>query len=298
MVKKLLFFTLAFGLGLFFFSNCSGFNYQELMTWEEYYSQPRAKPYVFKMETTKGDLLYYGVFHTVDCKNPQIREIERKWEEFRPTVAFSEGGVWPLEKSKEEAIKLHGEQGLLRYLAARDQVVIKSIEPGGLQEAKYLPNNFPPERIKVFYVLRQAVINRMMKKDPEDTTYVNHVLANLSKLRDFKCKPNTLDEFEEMVSVFFPDLKDWRMVPCTWFCSATSESDRWTCHISRVVNEFRNKAMIRSLVREIIKGERVFAVVGRSHVVMQEPVLRSALRKFRKFSLVGEYGRLNRKQAQ
>jgi hypothetical protein len=293
-VKKLSFFALALSFGLTFFSNCSGFNYEELMTWEEYYSQPRLKPYVFEMHTTKGDLLYYGVFHTVDSKNPQIREIERNWEKFKPTVAFGEGGIWPLEQSKEEAIKQHGEQGLLRYLAARDNVVIKSIEPNNVQEALCLLRNFPPDRIKVFYVLRKAAVNRMMKKDPKDTTFVDHVLNNLSRLRDFKCRPNTLDEFEEMVSYFFPDLKDWRMVPCTWFCSATSESDRWTSQMSRAVNDFRNKAMIRFLIREIKKGERVFAVVGRSHVVMQEPVLRSALRKFRKFILIGEYGRMNK----
>jgi hypothetical protein len=137
----------------------------------------------------------------------------------------------------------------------------------------------------------------MMKKDPEDTIYVNHVLNRLSRLRDFKCRPKTLDEFEEMVSHFFPGLEDWRMVPCGWFCSATSESERWTNHMCRAVNDFRNKAMIRLLVREIKKGERVFAVVGRSHVVMQEPVLRSALRKFQKFILIREYGRLNREEA-
>ncbi len=94
-----------------------------------------------------------------------------------------------------------------------------------------------------------------------------------------------------MVSYFFPDLKDWRMVPLNWFCSATSKSERWTNQMSRVVNDFRNKVMIKLLIREIRKGERVFAVAGCSHVVMQEPVLRSTLKKN---SIIGEYGRMNK----
>ena len=289
MVRKLRFFTLVLGFGLVFFLGCSGFNYEELMTWEEYYSQPRDKPYVLELNTINGDLLYYGVLHTVDPDNPLLSDIEREWENFRPTVAFSEGGICPLEKSKDEAIKLHGEQGLLRYLAARDQVVIKSIEPCRLDEAIYLLNTFPAHRIKVFYALRQAAINRMLKRDPNDITYVNYILNKLSRLRHFRCKPHTLADFEEMVYFFSPGLKDWRMVPLTWFCSATSESERWTNQVSRLVNDFRNKAMIKLLIREIRKGERVFAVTGCSHVIMQEPVLRSALKEI---SVAGEYGRM------
>ena len=287
MLKKLFLFTLALSVSLTFFSNCSGFNYEGLMTWEEYYSQPRLKPYVLELNAIKGDLLYYGVFHTVDPNNPQISEIERIWNQFRPTVVFGEGGICPLEKSKAEAIKRHGEQGLLRYLAARDNVAYKSIEPRRLEEAIYLLNNFPAERIKVYYVLRKAAVNRMMKRDPEDNTYVTYVLNKLSRLREFRCSPNTLDELEDMVSYLFPGLNDWRRVPSSWLCSATSKSEKWTNQMSRVVNDYRNKVMIKLLVREIKKGERVFAVAGRSHVVMQEPVLRSALRKI---SLKGEYG--------
>jgi hypothetical protein len=37
--------------------------------------------------------------------------------------------------------------------------------------------------------------------------------------------------------------------------------------------------MVSVLIEEVEKGERVFAVVGFSHALMQEPALRSAIEK-------------------
>lgn len=282
MRKKILIITLSCGLALSF--SCSSFNHNRviLMTWEEYYSQSRRDPYVFELNTSKGKLLYYGVFHTVNSSSPHLIEIEEKWKRFQPTIALSEGGIWPLEKSRNKAIRLHGEQGLLRYLASRDRVVIKSIEPGIIREAVHLLRKFPPKLIKVFFVLRQAAVNQMMKKNPNDISYVKYILWKLSKANKFfRCSPRTLAEFEEIVYRLFPGLKNWRNVPLSWFCS--EKSTRWTNQMCRIVNNFRNKMMVKSLLRELKKGERVFAVAGRSHVVMQEPALRLTLAT-RKFS--------------
>ncbi len=272
MDKKIVVFILNYFFFLFFC--CSSLSKERLMTWQEYYSQPsRHKPYVLELDTGKGDLCYYGVIHTVEPTDSQIGEIERLWEMFRPSVAYSEGGIWPVEASKDEAIKRHGEQGLLRYLAHRDKVTVKSIDPCRMEEALYLLNTFPPEKVKVFYCLRRAAINRMMKRNLEDTAYVTHILNKLSRLKECRDGPNTLAGFEERVSCYFPGLDDWRMVPLSWFCSSES-CRRWTNVMSREVNDFRNKRMIKLLVREIKKGKRIFALVGRSHVVMQESVLR------------------------
>ena len=62
------------------------------------------------MSALKGALCYCGVYHTVNPKNKQIGVILKKWQEFKPTVVFCEGGIWPLEKSMECAVSLHGER--------------------------------------------------------------------------------------------------------------------------------------------------------------------------------------------
>ena len=47
--------------------------------------------------------------------------------------------------------------------------------------------------------------------------------------------------------------------------------------VSRVSNRFRDEYMVNLLVNELKQGKRVFAVVGGSHVVMQERALRAIL---------------------
>jgi pheromone shutdown protein TraB len=57
-----------------------------------------------------------------------------------------------------------------------------------------------------------------------------------------------------------------------------------TDHILRLVEvgnvsrQVRGEHMVRTLVELVNKGERVFAVVGASHVIRQEPVLRQLLK--------------------
>jgi len=63
-----------------------------ILSWEEYSRRSHTWPYVARIETPKGRLLYYGAAHTKDVKDPQISEIERMWSEFRPDKAFNEGG--------------------------------------------------------------------------------------------------------------------------------------------------------------------------------------------------------------
>jgi hypothetical protein len=43
--------------------------------------------------------------------------------------------------------------------------------------------------------------------------------------------------------------------------------------MSRVGSEYRDRCMVAMLQRHVREGERVFAVVGGTHVVMQEPAL-------------------------
>jgi hypothetical protein len=245
------------------------------MSWEEYIQLSLHDPYIVEQNIGKGCLLYYGAAHTVDLEHRQFSEIEKWWQEIRPTLAFSEGGIWPLEKSREEAIQRHGEQGQLRFLAARDGIPIRSLEPDEAEEVKALLQHFSAERVKVFYVLRQVAQHRRMKQAEPIEEYVDKMLTKLSKVQGLEGAPRSLNEFEKIVSRAFPELSDWRQVPDSWFNPTKSET--WTNEINRWLSRYRDEYMVKLLVQEVKKGERVFAVVGFSHVVMQERALRAAL---------------------
>ena len=63
------------------------------MTWEEFAREPARTPCV------PARLLYHGAPHTFSPDDPEIADIERLWNEFRPSLSFSEGGVRPHQQT-------------------------------------------------------------------------------------------------------------------------------------------------------------------------------------------------------
>jgi hypothetical protein len=261
---------------IFFVAGCQVSRYPEMVSWTEYTSQSRANPYVLELASKTGCLFYYGVFHSQNEGDKQFRVIEAKWNQFRPDVVFCEGGIWPLEPSRELSISKHGEPGLLRYLSSRDGIKLRSLEPRRIQEAIYLSRYFSIPKIKTFYILRQAVLQRLQKKSMT-VPHIERILSYFEKPPFSNTSPVSVKEFEYYVKKLFPDLDSWRRIPETWFYSCSGHD--WLPRLFRMVNDFRNRFMIRKILREIKKGKRVFAVVGRSHVVRQEPVIRSKIRE-------------------
>ena len=90
-----------------------------LMTYDEYSKTRHSSPYVVELEIRKGALLYFGAQHTNDPKSQQIAQIEKLWGQFRPTVAFNEGGDPPVLKNVDEAVSRVGEAEGLALNACR-----------------------------------------------------------------------------------------------------------------------------------------------------------------------------------
>ena len=266
---------LILGLILILSLHCKTLQYSRMLSLEEYYQQDGINPYILELDTKTGGLLYYGVFHTLDPRDPQISNIEQKWNEFKPTVAYSEGGVWPVDDSRERTIQQYGEQGFLRYLADRDGVPIRSIESPKHLEVSYLRNYFFPRHIKVYYILKYATLRKRLGRDLSNARLEERIQKLFSDSDISRYHPRSLAEFEAIVSQCFPDLKDWRSIPPHYFYF--SKQGKFLVDIHYKLNDYRNRNMLKTLVNGLKKGERIFAVVGRSHVVSQEPALRAEI---------------------
>jgi hypothetical protein len=247
-----------------------------LMTYEEYSKTSHSSPYIVELQIGKGALLYFGAQHTNDPKHPQIAQIEKLWREFMPTIAFNEGGAPPVLKSVDEAVSRIGEPGLARFLAARDKIPIHSLEPDQADEVAFLLRSYTPEQIKVFYALRQIPQFRNSKRDETIETHLEFVLGKwLASVPGLEGPPRNLAELEKSCLWLAPKLKDWRETPPNWFDPTKSEA--YTNQVSRLSSEFRDRHMLKLLTEAVKNGARVFAVVGFSHVVVQERALKAAL---------------------
>ena len=100
--------------------------------------------------------------------------------------------------------------------------------------------------------------------------------------------PRTIGDVDDSFRRLLPHIPDWRRVrveevepyPAKTFLGA----------ISAYLGTYRDEFMLTLLVTSVRKGERVFAVVGASHVVMQEPVLRRAFPEVTRVACIASGG--------
>ncbi len=244
-----------------------------IMTFDEYAKVRHGYPYIVELQIGKGALLYFGAQHTFDPKDAQIARIEKLWKEFRPTVAYNEGGNPSVSKTLDETVSKSGEPGLVRFLAARDKIPAFSLEPSRAGEAAMLLKTYTPEQIKVYYALRPVPQFRKRKTDETIEAFMTNVLGFLSRISGLEGAPNSIVELEKSCLWLSPRLKDWRTVEQSWYDPVASHA--YTNQISRLSSEFRDLHMVKLLIDEVKQGKRVFAVVGGSHVVMQERALKA-----------------------
>lgn len=202
-----------------------------IMTFDEYAKVSHRVPYVVELQIGKGSLLYFGAQHTYDPNHAQIAQIEKLWKEFRPTVAYNEGGNPSLSKTIEEAVSKSGEPGLVRFLAWRDKVPVFSLEPSRADEAAMLLKTYTPEQVKVFYALRPVPQYRKRKNDETIEAFMTRLLGNLSHIAGLEGAPNSIAELDRSCLWLSPQLKDWREVPQSWFDPVASQA--YTNQISR-----------------------------------------------------------------
>ena len=244
-----------------------------IMTFDEYAKVRHGYPYIVELQIGKGALLYFGAQHTFDPKHAQIAQIEKLWKEFRPTVAYYESSGTSLSKTVEEAVSKSGEPGLVRFLAARDKISAFSLEPSKTDEVAMMLKTYTPEQIKVFFVLRQVPQFRERKTDETIESFMTTFLGNVARIPGLESAPNTVAELGESCLWLSPQLKDWRTADRSWSDPVATQA--YTNQIARLSSEFRDLHMVKLLIDEVKQGKRVFAVVGGSHVVMQERALKA-----------------------
>jgi len=250
----------------------------EIMTYREYGRIRHERPYLLQLKSGQGELLYFGVGHVYRVDDPQVAEIERRFAEFRPTLVLNESQTPPVETTRELAVERYGEPGLVSFLAAKHNVRIKSLDPSRMQEIAHLlgTKRWTTEQVMLFYVLRRVSENNKKTSPRPADKLVQQALDATAKAPGFESLPKTVAEFEASVKRLLPSVADWRKVKSTIF-DPNPDLGLYTNDVAYASSQYRDKYMVRLLADEVRQGGRVFAVVGSSHVVMQESALKKSL---------------------
>ncbi len=248
-----------------------------LMSFEEFARVGRRAPHVLSASAGAGRLLYYGSRHTFDPADPQLGDIERGWNGFDPTLAIIEGGVPPAPATREEAVRRSGERGWVRFLAARDSVPTASLEPDRAVEVTALRREYTAEQIKVYYVLRQIPQYRSGGAPGPIVAFVERALQQTARVGGLAGPPRSVAELRGACARLLARLADCLDVTDDWFDPTVAEPRGYTNRLSRSSGAFRDRHMVDLITRAVRRGERVFAIAGFGHVVMQERALRAAM---------------------
>ena len=244
-----------------------------LMTWPEYAQLRPEWPYVLRLSASRGELLYFGAVHTSDPDHPQLEEIEREWERFQPDIAFTEGGLPPIAATRDEAIRNYGEPGFVRFLASRDDVPTTTLDPSRAEQVAELDRDFSREQVKLFFLLR--AVGQYVERRGETglEMELNRILGIYAASPGLSGPPRSVEELAAAYEEWFPDSGRYSTVPAARFDPVASET--FLNDISRTLSAYRDLYIVRLLTNAVADGRRVFAVIGGTHVVMQEQMLRS-----------------------
>ena len=137
------------------------------------------------------------------------------------------------------------------------------------REIQYVLDQYPKERVALFYILRPYFSNfRYGKPDNPDIVAAGYIRER----GDYPGIENTISSVEEIDMIWerdFPDEADWR---------DTSDQFGLPGYLGEIANrsnEARDEHFAYVTIDLVQKGERVFAIAGSSHAVKLEPALRA-----------------------
>ncbi len=266
---------------LIMMSWCCCFAQQEspeskLLSYKQYAKIQHDVPYVLEFKVGQGALLLFGCQHAFNPADPQIADIEKEWDRFKPDVAYNEGGNPPSAGTRKAAVERYAEPGLVRFLAAQHGVPVATFEPHEMDEIKELRKKYSDEQIKVFYILRGYLTFRQSKHEQTDDAFMTQQLS-LPQWKEKKLDHivSTIAELQTACQQLFKGLKDWKQVSDDWF--DPTKDGQYTNDLQNDSGMFRDRHIFQVLTQRAKRGDRVFAVIGASHVPAMEPALQAAL---------------------
>ncbi len=241
--------------------------------------RPSESAFRLHLDAEAGALDYVGAQHSTDPSDPQFAAIKAAWDAFRPTVAFYEGPERPTAETADETIRLYGESGFVRWLAARDGVTVARLEPSPGPEFGAVAEAVGPEPAALFFVLREAT--RLRDRAGTTGADLDAAIATLLQRASALGLPlSDLDDLQAAYARHVDAPADWRDAPAAWFDPGADDAatgGRFMAAANRASSTFRDRHMASTLAEVVGRNQRVFALVGRDHVAAQAPALRCAL---------------------
>ncbi len=251
-------------------------------------------PYVIDLKSGDKRLVFVGCDHVYDdTTHPQFAIIEQYFKDFKPQIAFNEGGqITKTYASRTDGMLKNGETGLLKYCSDKAKIKMMNGDLADSLEFGLMLKKIPREQLYLYYVIERIVGPYAMgayrdksfdenvkikikkwfvdkgfplNKNEQDYEYIKKLyLKYMGKPLKYTGKdPLTLEAFDlEAFDYINPDCK---------FCA-----------IGRVSKEVRDSVLLSKIDQALNEHDRIIVTFGGGHALAIEPALRQIMARKRK----------------
>lgn len=249
-----------------------------LMTYEEYGRVRHSRPYVLHIKSESAEIIYFGVGHTRDPDDPQLKRAAELWQNLKPQMAFHEDATPRLQPMLGDSVRASGEPAWTAFMAKSDGIPISSLDPNREHEATFLATRFDPAVVKSMYALRSLYeyLKRPEagRKNSVPATATLQLLR-LSTIPALKGTPTNFEQLQSVVNEVAVASASAEFPSSDWFDPGMPKISTKFSDIARASSQFRDRWMLDRIAELVKQDKRIFITMGASHVVMQERAIRA-----------------------
>ena len=231
------------------------------------------------MEIEKhGQALYYfGANHSHDPENPQYDMLRHYWEAWlqktdpRNRLVLVEGGKRHLHSDEKEAIRKDAEGGLATFLADQEKIPTESPEPDDhILRAQLLEKHSPIDIGLYGFLTTADSWSEMLPENRPDLQTFAHNATRRRYYSDFSYE-ELVSAFESKIGIPFDPEKIHE------YCEP-NRTDTIINKVARTNSDIRDQHIAEQIISYWKDGKSLFVVFGYGHLVIEEPMLRAAIK--------------------
>ncbi|GAB3638150.1 hypothetical protein GCM10027422_37400 [Hymenobacter arcticus] len=225
-----------------------------------------------------GSITYFGATCSHNAADAQFAQLRQAFASCQPTVVFYEHPDLGLDSTEAATITNFGEGGYARYLARQHRVATARLDDP-LAEYAYLQATIAPDRLKLYYLLRESQRNRVRTGNPSLALAKRTMQQLLANSPQFL--PGTAQvvrneaELASAYRQYFAASPKWWQAPADWFApqAAASSSNALLREVSTALLAYREQQVYSKLLARAQAGERVLVVMSRAELPATPPAL-------------------------
>ncbi|WP_223648945.1 hypothetical protein [Hymenobacter psoromatis] len=224
-----------------------------------------------------GSITYFGTVCSHDAADAQFAQMRQVFAASRPTVVFYQNPDGGLDSTEAATIARLGEAGYARFLARQYQVPTERLDDP-LAEYAFLQTKLDPERLKLYYLLRET--QRFQARTGASAALTKRAmrqfLANSPQFLPGTAQViRTEAELAAAYRRYCPASPQWWQAPADWFIpqAAANSDNAFLREVNAAVLAYREQQVQGKLLARAQAGERVLVVMSRAELPASTPTL-------------------------